>query len=135
MWHRSDVEPIDACEVVWVAGVQRQAVRDRRRRDQGVEGPRGGLAAGPSERCRHPSEGTGSVGIERDGFEISLGLLNVRRPASLLWRVIRDERSNGQLRKCDSGDPRDVRQRARIDARQEEEGTRVEQAFRLGHRR
>ena len=67
--------------------VQRQAVAMAVAVDQGVEGPRGGLAAGPSERCRHPSEGTGSVGIERDGFEISLGLLNVRRPASLLWRT------------------------------------------------
>jgi hypothetical protein len=77
VWDCLQVEIVDPGEVGRVAGVQRQAVRDRDRSNHCVKGPRRRFAASPAERCRDATERSGCGSVKWQRIEVGLGLLDV----------------------------------------------------------
>ncbi len=72
---RDDLETIDAREVVRIARVEGQPVRERDRRNHGVVCPCAGLPARTAKRCGDLPERSSCVGVERKGIEVGFGLL------------------------------------------------------------
>jgi len=96
-----DHQTIDSREVVRIARVEGQSVRERDRRNHGVVGPCANLPARTAKRCGHLPERSSCIGVEGKGVEVGLGLLEMRKPSSSLGLVRRDERPDRKLRECD----------------------------------
>ena len=82
MGYRSDIEPVDADEVVRVDGVEREVVGDSDCSDQRVEGASSWLVACRGAGWRRPGRRACRGGVERDRVEVVLGLLHVGLPAA-----------------------------------------------------
>jgi hypothetical protein len=70
-------EFVDCGEVPWVAGVKREVVGHGDGGDHGVVGAGGWFASRPAQASGDPTEASSGVGVERERFEIGLGLLDV----------------------------------------------------------
>ena len=124
---RYDVETRNTGEVCGVARVKRKTVGERRRGDHGVIGSRRRFAPRPAQRCSNLTERTSRTRIERQRFEVRLGLLEMRLPGSALLIRCRDERSNREFGKRDRGDQRLLGQEQWIiESRERDDRARVE---------
>ena len=84
----TNFQPVDVLEAFGVARIEGKAVRDRDRRDQCVERPRGRLAASASKRCGDLTEGACRLRVERQGLEVSFRLLELSEAAGLLRWIV-----------------------------------------------
>jgi hypothetical protein len=106
MGYGPDLETVDADEVAWIDGVEREIVRNSDGSDQRVERASSWLASCCAQAGCDSTERACSGGIERDRVEVGLGLLHVRLPSGALLIAARHERSDGELCEGDRGDRR-----------------------------
>ena len=94
MRNGDDLEAVDAAEIAWIAGVDRQAIRQGCGRDHGVIGARAVLAPDSPKRRGNLPERSGRSRVEGDRVKVSLGLLQMCLTNSPLPIVPGDQRSN-----------------------------------------
>jgi hypothetical protein len=85
-------QTVDAREIVRIACVEGESVRERDRSDHRVVRPRIGLAARTPKRCGDLPERSGCLDIEWEGVEVGLGLLEVRKTSGSLGLTCDQER-------------------------------------------
>jgi hypothetical protein len=76
-------EVLDSDEVFGIAGVKGEIVGYGDGGDHGVVGTCRWFPARSSQTCGDPTEAVGCGSVERQGIEVSLGLLEVRLPCRL----------------------------------------------------
>ena len=101
MRDRDDHQPIYPREVVWVAGVERQPVRQGNRRDHRVVGPCVRFPAGAPKRRGNLAKCSSRLDIERKRIEVGFCLLEVRKAGGSLGFVRCDEGAYRELRERD----------------------------------
>ncbi len=126
--HGDDCETVDAREVVWVAGVDRQVVDEGGRSNHRIERAGRRLPPGPAQRRRNLTEPSSGRRVEHQWDKVRLGLLQMSLAGSPLFRGPGDERSDRELGKGHDADQWLIRKRGGVDEpAQEEHGARVEQ--------
>lgn len=97
------VEIPDRPEIGRVDGVQRQSTTDRDSRDKRVVRSGASLASYASQIGRYLAKGSSGPRIERQGFEIRLGLLEMRLSCGSLRLRSCNQGANGQFSKGYAG--------------------------------
>ncbi len=111
MWNRPQVQSVDVCEISWIAGEERKVVGERHGGDHRVVRPGTGLASSSVERRGDTTECPGRRGIEGEGIEVGLGLLQPKLARRLFPRVGRHEGTHGELCERDGRNERLGRER------------------------
>lgn len=129
---RNNVEIVDACEISRVAGVDREIVGDRRRRDHRVVRARCGLTAYTPQTRRDSAERSRRARIKRERIEVRLSLLQMRLTRGTLPLIPGNQRTNRQLRQRDRRDQGlGWEQRRVLEARQKNDSGGIQNAARM----
>ena len=97
MGHRNHVETFDTGEVSWVAGEDRDAFGEGRRRDHRIERPSLRLAPRATEIGGYPTELPGRGGIEGERTEVCFRQLEMCLPSGAFPVVAGDQGPDRQL--------------------------------------
>lgn len=92
---RSNFKSWNPLEVAWVAGVERQRIRECARRDERVICSRSRFAPRRAKSGRYAAKGPRTISVERQHVEVRLGLLQVLLPGPTLGIIVRDVGAHG----------------------------------------
>src|SRR5579863_1481749 len=104
MGDADNVQAIDSGEIARVACEDRKPIGYGRRGNHGIVCAGRRFAATSSKRGSNLAESPRGRGIKRDWIKIGFSLLQVRLARRSLRVASRDERADGELRKCDRRD-------------------------------
>jgi hypothetical protein len=122
-----NVQSIDSGEIARVACEDRKSICYGRRSNHGIVRAGRRFAATSSKRRGNLAEGPGGRGIKCDRIKVGFSLLQVRLARCSVRITARDERANGELRKCDRRNEWFGRQKLRIaQSRQQDDGRGIE---------
>jgi hypothetical protein len=126
------LEAVDAAEIAWIAGVDRQAVRESCGSNHGVVRAGCPLAPASPKRRGNLAERSGRSRVEGDRVKVSLGLLQMCLTSSPLLIGSGDEWADGEFGQSHGGDERLGGQQGGIgQPRQQDDGRSVQDAARL----
>jgi hypothetical protein len=124
-----NLQAIDSGEIARVACEDRKPICYGRRSNHGIVRAGRRFAATSAERGGNLAESPGGRGIKCDWIKVGFSLLQVRLARCSVRITARDERANGELRKCDRRNEWFGRQKLRIaQSRQQDEGRGIENA-------